>query len=781
MVPSGPGHAGPDGAPRTPPPSEPAPPRPGEVGTGALGPGSVWHGEADRGGGFADGWVRTPDLAEWLGPGAPADGREKPLDEYEPGPDKPSYSPKAIDINTVIDTFLDFYPDARDESVELIRGAYTFAAVAHSGATRLSGEPYLTHPLAVAHVLANMKLDAVSIAAGLLHDTVEDTKVTLDEIRENFGKEFGPRLALLVDGVTKIGKANFTDRTAMRAANLSKMVLASMEDLRVLLIKLADRLHNMRTLGYMEQRKREEIARETLDYYAPFASKLGIHKIKAELEDLSLFNIRPKDYTDITAQLAIGRSAREAYVERVKDLLARRLGEFGINAEVTGRNKHIYSIWRKMRLQNIPFEQIYDLYAFRVVVLDNSIDSCFRVLGIVHTIFTPLDWRMKDYISVPKPNGYRSLHTAVVGPDNIHIEIQIRTADMHAYSEDGVAAHWRYKDGGKVSKVEESLVQRFRETMSRAFGTDAARSPEEYLNSLQKSLGTDENIFVFTPKNDIIKLPSGATPIDFAYQIHSDVGNHLSAAFVNGSIVSLDHRLQNGSTVQIATSKFAHPTRDWLQKAASSRTRAKIRQALSELERAEHGDERREPPRPEPGQEAPSRPGPAPRRPRPRRRDGSDPVVLVKDMDGIVVHFRKCCRPIPGEPIVGFLTKSSGVAVHAADCPTVPGLPQERILSASWSLDGGEDMSADVYLRITHSGAQNAVPHIINAVSETKGTIIEFHADRSPDGKVLELRLALRDFDRYLAFLDSMKRLKGIVANIERLEPGEFRLSKGPQ
>ncbi|MDR1312963.1 MAG: TGS domain-containing protein, partial [Deltaproteobacteria bacterium] len=465
----------------------------------------------------------------------------------------------------------------------------------------------------------------------------------------------------------------------------------------------------------------------------------------------------------------------------------KRLSEFGIDAEVTGRNKHIYSIWRKMRLQNIPFEQIYDLFAFRVVVNDNAVESCYRVLGIAHTIFSPLPGRFKDYISVPKPNGYRSLHTAVVGPDNIHIEIQIRTADMHSFSEDGVAAHWRYKVGGKISKGEEELVQRFRDTLARAFGSDDEKSPEEYLDSLQKSLDSDELVYVFTPKNDIIKLPSGATPIDFAYQIHSDVGDHLSAAFVNGSIVSLDHKLQNGSTVQIATSKFAHPTRDWLQKAASARTRSKIRAALAELDRLERESERRDVPKDAPRDaEAPpaARPAPPPaqRRARPRRRDGrSEPVVLVKDMDGIVVHFRKCCRPIPGEPIVGFLTKSSGVAVHSADCPTVPCLPQERVLEAGWALDGGEAASADVYLRITHNGAQNAVPHIINAVAETKGTIIEFHSGRGQDGRVLEIRLALRDFERYLAFLDSMKRLKGIVTNVERLEPGDFRLPGGPQ
>jgi GTP pyrophosphokinase len=705
------------------------------------------------------------------------------VDEYVPGPSAPSYTPKATDINSIIDTYLGFFPDARDETVELVRRAYTFAAVAHSGAVRLSGEPYLSHPLAVAYILANLKLDAVSIAAGLLHDTVEDTDVTLPQIRGNFGEEFGPQLAIIVDGVTKIGKASFTDRTARRAASLSKMILASTRDLRVILVKLADRLHNMRTLVFMPEERRADIARETLDYYAPFASKLGIHKIKAELEDLSLFNLRPEEYREITSKLATGRVAREAYVEQVKGMLATKLSEFGIDAEVSGRNKHIYSIWRKMRLQNIPFEQIYDLFAFRVVLNDNAIESCYRVLGIVHTILNPLPGRFKDYISMPKANGYRSLHTAVVGPGNIHIEIQIRTAEMHAYSEDGVAAHWRYKVGGKVSKGEQELVARFREMLAGVLAGADGRSPEEYLGILQKSLDTNELVYVFTPKNDIIKLPPEATPIDFAYQIHSDVGNHLSAAFVDGSIVSLDHKLQSGSTVQVATLKSAHPTRDWLLKAASPRTRSKIRQALADMERQEARDEAdrdhardREPPRAAPA----AHPAPPPRRRR-AAGGGYGPVVRVKEMDDIVVNFRKCCRPIPGEPIVGFLTKRSGVNIHSADCPTLRGLPREKILEASWSLDGGEAVSADVYLRITHNGAQNAVAHIINAVSESKGTILEFHSDLPPDGRNVEVRLALRDYDRYEAFMDSMKRLKGIVTGVERLESVSFRLPPAHQ
>jgi GTP pyrophosphokinase len=433
--------------------------------------------------------VSLPVLEEWLGE-TPTDGREKPVDLYVPLPANPRYTPKAININNIIDIYRDYYPDAPSETDELIRQAYTDAAREHKGDVRLSGEAYLSHPLAVAHILANLKLDAVTIAAGLLHDTVEDTSFTLDDIEEGYGENYGPVLRFIVDGVTKIDKSQCKSKTERKAANLNKILLASMKDIRVLLVKLADRLHNMRSLSFMKEDKRVEISRETLDYYAPLATRLGIHKMKAELEDLSLFYLHPKEYTDVTKKLSTGRKEREEYVSRVKKLILKRLDEFGIKAEVDGRDKHIYSIWRKMRNQNIPLERIYDLFAFRIIV--NSVENCYKVLGVVHTFFKPLPGRFKDYISLPKPNGYRSLHTAAVGPDNIPIEIQIRTLEMHGYSEDGVAAHWRYKEGGRISLEEEELIFKLRETLAKTFGIDKEK-PDEYLNNLKEFLKIHES------------------------------------------------------------------------------------------------------------------------------------------------------------------------------------------------------------------------------------------------------------------------------------------------
>ncbi|MDR2199430.1 MAG: bifunctional (p)ppGpp synthetase/guanosine-3',5'-bis(diphosphate) 3'-pyrophosphohydrolase [Deltaproteobacteria bacterium] len=706
-----------------------------------------------------------PGRDEWLGKGPP-DSRDTPNDVYEPAGNAPFYEPKAVDINAIIDAFNEYYPQSRPEDSELIRQAYTFAALAHRGATRLSGEPYLSHPLAVAAILANMKLDAVSIAAGLLHDTVEDTAVTSQDIGRIFGEEYGPPLEVIIEGVTKIGKTNFKTKTERQAANIFKMVLASLKDLRVMLVKLADRLHNMRTLSFMEPEKRRDISRETLDYYAPFATRLGIHKIKAELEDLSLFYLYPKDYTDIIEKLASGQKAREKYVEEVKRLLSKRLQEYGIEADVAGRNKHIYSIWRKMRMQNLPFEQIYDLFAFRIIV--NSVENCYKVLGLAHTIFSPIPGRFKDYISLPKPNGYRSLHTAVVGPENTHIEIQIRTAEMHSYSEDGVAAHWRYKTGARISKDEEELIAKFRETINQAW-TPENDSPETSLDNLKEYLDSKDLIYVRTPKGDIKQLPVGSTPIDFAYQVHTDIGNSLSGAYVDGVIAPLDHKLENGVTVKVVTSKFARPSRDWLSKVVSAKAKTKIRQQLFEQERSQTPERRVQAPQAAP---VPAK-APAPRHREKKAESREAPAILVKGMEGVVSRFAKCCRPIPGEPVVGFLTRLNGVTVHSGECRTLAGLPQDRLIEASWSLEDESESSTDVFVRVRHSGNPNALPQIINAVTSAKATITEFRMDPD-DGRVLNMRLALSDYEHYLFIVNSLKALKSLVSSVERLHPPDF-------
>ncbi|MDR2456650.1 MAG: HD domain-containing protein, partial [Deltaproteobacteria bacterium] len=353
--------------------------------------------------------------------------------------DIPVYNSRPVRIGEIIDTILERDPDA-DEN--LVRRAYVFAATAHHGMTRRSGEPYLIHPLAVAAILCDMRLDIPSIAAGLLHDTVEDTPTTVADIRREFGNE----VAVIVDGVTKISKFKFSSATEREASNMRKMILAMLTDLRVILVKLADRLNNMRTLGFMPQDKQKAIAKETLEIFAPLASRLGIHKIQSELEDLSLFYLEPATYGKLRRAISEGRNDRQAYVAEVKEFLSRKISEFGIKAEVEGRPKHIYSIWRKMRAQNLPFEQIFDLVAFRIIV--DQVQECYSALGVIHSIFKPIPGRFKDYISLPKNNGYRSLHTAVIGLKSMRMEIQIRTKEMHSYAEDGIAAHWRYKDGG---------------------------------------------------------------------------------------------------------------------------------------------------------------------------------------------------------------------------------------------------------------------------------------------------------------------------------------------
>jgi GTP pyrophosphokinase len=522
-----------------------------------------------------------PDPNGLPGQETPGSSRGNGPDGREPLPGAPTLAPKAIGINTVIDAFLDVRPDADDESAELIRGAYTLAAVAHSGAFRLSGEPYLTHPLAVAYILACMKLDAVTIAAGLLHDTVEDTPVTLEEIRENFGPEFGPQLAGLVDGVTKLPKEGFDGPAARRAANMEKLVLASAADLRTLLVKLADRLHNMRTLGFMDAGKRREIARETLDYFAPFAARLGARKIKAELEDLSLSHFRPADYEDVAARLADARGSLGPRVMDAAKLLAGALSESGTDAEVTVRNKSVYGAWRKARLQGVPFGRIRGLFSFRVAVSGGSADSCRRALSTARELFRPLPARFKDRVAAPKPGRRRSLRTAVEGPDGARVEIRILAAGTQPPSGDGAAAPQRRSAVGGAPPRRARTARRFLNALARSLEARACKSPEKRLDFLRKSLAPGGSVFVFTPEDGVVKLPRGATPIDFAYRFGQGTGDRLSEAFVDGRPAGLGCPLPSLSAVRVVTDDTASPAKLWLKMAASPETKAMIRRALA--------------------------------------------------------------------------------------------------------------------------------------------------------------------------------------------------------
>src|SRR5229473_375402 len=468
-------------------------------------------------------------------------------------------------LKTLIEEIPKYQPGA---DLDVLARAYQFSAASHQGQQRASGEPYLSHPLAVANLLVDFKMDVTTVTAGLLHDVLEDTVATKDDL----AREFGPEIAELVDGVTKIGKLAFSSREERQAENFRKMVVAMAHDLRVLMIKLADRLHNMRTLDYLAPEKAKKIAQETLDIYAPLAHRLGMAKVKAELEDLALRALNPGDYVDLQKRVAKRRLEREADINQVIAILQRKLSEVGIDSQIRGRPKHFYSIWKKMHGQGREFDEIYDLTAVRVITA--SVRDCYGALGVIHSLWKPVPGRFKDFIAMPKVNMYQSLHTTVIGPKGDPVEIQIRTWEMHRIAEEGIAAHWLYKEkkSGK-DRLDDSLVwlRQLLETQQ------DLKDPREFLDTVRVDLFPDE-VYVFTPKGDVKALPEGATPIDFAYTVHTKVGEHCVGAKVNGKLVPLRYTLRQGDIVEIVTSPNQHPSRDWLQIAKSTRARSKINQ-----------------------------------------------------------------------------------------------------------------------------------------------------------------------------------------------------------
>ena len=629
---------------------------------------------------------------------------------------------------------LSYHPNA---DVGLVERAYAFAEEKHAGQRRLSGEPYIIHPVYVASILTEIGIDAPTIAAGLLHDTVEDCEgVTLDLIRQEFGDE----VAMLVDGVTKLGKLDFTDREERQAETLRKMILAMGKDIRVVLIKLADRLHNMRTLKYQNPERQVAIARETLDIYAPLAHRLGVYRIKAELEDLSLRYIDPEGYADVVKKVGMKRVEREENIKIVIDELSQKLNAMGMHYEVAGRPKHLYSIYRKMVIQNKPFDQIFDLIAIRVLV--DTIPDCYTVLGVCHTLWTQVPGRFKDYISVPKNNMYQSLHTTVIGGRKIPFpfEIQIRTWDMHRVAEYGIAAHWRYKEGSDDKAFDQKLHW-LRQILDWQGET---RDSHEFIDGLKTDIFA-EQVFIFTPKGDIIDMPRGATPLDFAYRVHSAVGNSCIGAKVNGRIVPLDTPLETGDRVEIMTSPNAKgPSMDWLKIVKTQSAKSKIRQYFRRELRGEnvqkgkdmvdHEAKRRgiqlssllkheyiEPllkkydfadmddiygavgygmiasayvvsrlyEEQRKAEEA-AKPATPPALPEvseaPASHNGKPTQgIYVEGGSGMLVRFAKCCNPVPGDDIVGYITRGRGVTVHKADCVNAQYAEPERQVNVSWA------------------------------------------------------------------------------------------------
>ena len=632
-----------------------------------------------------------------------------------------------------IETLLEKLPNhlSRDDR-ELIKRAYELAEAAHEGQTRASGEPYVQHCLAVAQILAELGMDGPTIAAGLLHDTVEDSAISVEDLRQDFGDE----VAKLVNGVTKleeIGKLSHLGRRELEdkeAESLRKMFLAMVDDVRVVLIKLADRLHNMRTLGALPPERQRRFARETLEIFAPLANRLGIWRIKWELEDLGFRYLAPSKYKEIAALIDERRADRERYIARVVEILQRKLREEGIKAEVTGRPKHIYSIYKKMERKGLPFEKIYDVRGVRIIV--DTVKDCYAALGIVHSLWRPIPGEFDDFIATPKDNMYQSLHTSVVTDDGKTLEVQIRTQDMHRTAELGIAAHWRYKEGTKYDPVFEAKIAWLRSLMEwRQEVTDA----HEFVNALKSDVFQDR-VYTFTPKGDIVDLPVGSTPIDFAYHIHTEIGHRCRGAKVNDRIVPLNYQLKNGDRVEILTSKRGGPSRDWLNPhlgyVKTSRARQKIRQWFKRLDRAQNIAQGREIVERElrqlsvegwgcervaklfkfddvddflakvgygdiNAQQIAIKVLEAEREEREKEEEGEEaelaPPVLsaegvsVKGVGNLLTRLARCCNPLPGDEIIGYITRGRGVTIHRKDCPNALYLMEkdkDRIIEVAW-------------------------------------------------------------------------------------------------
>ena len=633
----------------------------------------------------------------------------------------------------------------------VIRRAYDYSARMHGEQKRKSGEPYVIHPLNVALIIVQLRLDVPSIVTGLLHDVVEDTRASLDEVRGLFGAE----VARLVDGVTKVSKITFSSREEKQAENFRKMIIAMAHDIRVVLIKLADRLHNMRTLDHLAPDKQEEISRETMEIYAPIAHRLGIYWLKSELEDYAFRYLNPPGYATLKAHVAKTRAEREEYIRSVIEILDRRLKESGVSAEVTGRPKHFFSIHAKMQHEELSFDQVYDLVAFRIIVA--SLRECYEALGVVHANWKPVPGRFKDYIALPKVNMYQSLHTTVIGPRGQRMEVQIRSREMHEVAEQGIAAHWTYKEGAPAQLRD---TERFAWLRRLIEWQQNLKDPEEFLSTVKDDLFAEE-VFVFTPKGDLLDFPQGATVIDFAYRIHSQVGHHLTGARVNGRMVPLRYGLKSGDMVEVITSERQNPGKDWANHVVTARAKSRIRQWLrqQQAERSlEMGvsllDRELEPlglsvaqlrtkgrlapalkefsSRDEEsllaavgyglvtvaqmlgkvltpdelklyrGEKTPPSvpPGPGEREPRPSReqRRAADNAVIVSGVGDMLVRFARCCNPLPGEAITGFITRGRGVTVHLAGCPHALATDPQRRVPVVWKV--GEETPRPIRLEV---------------------------------------------------------------------------------
>jgi GTP diphosphokinase / guanosine-3',5'-bis(diphosphate) 3'-diphosphatase len=695
-----------------------------------------------------------------------------------------------------------------------IEKAWQFAASNHAGQKRASGEPYLSHPLAVAQILAEMRMDPVTIQTGLLHDVVEDTAVSAAELRKIFGEE----VAACVDGVTKLNKIDFNSAEDRQSENYRKLLLAMVKDIRVIIVKLADRLHNMRTLGALPPERRERIARETLDIYAPIAHRLGMGKVRGELEDLAFIHIEPEAAAEISRTIEGQRADNEKYLEKMRSTVEAELRREGIPARVQSRVKRAFSVYQKLKRQKITLDQVYDLMGLRIVT--DSVKNCYGALGVIHNEWRPVPGRIKDFIAIPRPNLYQSLHTSVVGPEGRHFEIQIRTEEMHRIAEEGIAAHWKYKEG-KRGVQDDQRVAWLRQLVE---WQQDMRNPGDFDSTLRLDLYAEE-VYCFTPKGRVVALPAGSTPVDFAYAVHSEVGNTCTGAKVNGRIVQLKYTLRNGDVVDILTTTGHQPSKDWLGIVKTSRARNRIKHVInaSERERAieigqkylekearrlgtqlakvrgeeldrvagEYGLGKTEDlyaalgygkfsarqvlqkavPELIPVDGAPVAPAPEHAPAAPRREGSDDDAIKVHGIDDLMVYRAKCCNPIRGDAIVGYVTRGKGVAVHTRLCPNVQNLmyDSERKIDVEWTRNVEETFPVRVVIHT--DDRPGLLNQITSAIADEKINVRSLEArtdfSQSTDAAVVEMTVEVRDKKQLEKLCTAMRRISGI-RDVER-------------
>ncbi len=700
----------------------------------------------------------------------------------------------------------------KNANLELIQKAYVFAATAHAGQVRLSGEPYLSHPLAVADTLAGMGFDEPTIAAGLLHDTVEDTSVTIDDIAENFGDE----CADIVDGVTKISRIPFDNKEEAQAENIRKMILAMSHDMRVIMVKLADRLHNMSTLDFQKAYKQKRIAQETMDIYAPLANRLGLYVLMRRLEDMSFKYLRPDVYNLIDHWLDAHQVVEKRIIEKVVAMLKDFLAGAGIEGEVYGRIKHKYSIYKKMQAESLTLDEMHDIMAFRVIV--KELKDCYTALGLVHQQWKPVHGRFKDYISMPKANGYQSLHTTVIGPDGERIEVQIRTEEMHRQAEHGIAAHWLYKEHGRINSKDLAQFSWLNEIFERQ--REEADS-KEFMHALKMDLFQDE-VYVYTPAGDVKELPEGATPLDFAFHVHTKVGQHCAGAKVNGRLVPLGRVLKNGDTVEIITDPARNPNRDWLKFVKTAKARNRIQHYLRTEERqraVQLGREMLEKegrkaslntakaakegqlaivaqdmnfdsvdelyaglgyahvtPRKvlnrlyavlhpegvkEPGKEAEVQEA-VQEQPKTKLPAGG---VSISGVDGVLMRFAQCCNPVPGDPIVGYISRGAGITVHRADCPNVPNMEPERLISVHWEgTEQEEEKPYNAGIFVICRNVSGTMAAVAQVMADAKININTLSVKPLVDGRsTMHLVVEVKNTTELYELIESIRKLPAVL------------------